>query len=631
MALQTLRKGASGWIAKLFLMLLVFSFLIWGIADVFRGFGASTVASVGGTEIPAEAFRAQYQEQVQQIGRRTGRAVTPEQARAFGLDRQVLQQMITEATLDAEAARLGLAVSDAQIAREIRENPSYRRPGASEFDPAYFDQLLRANNFTEQRFIAAERKRVVREQVTEALGAGIAVPQTLVDALLRYENEVRTASYILVTPQSAGALPAPTEEQLRAFFDAHKITFRAPEYRKIAVLALTPAALAATVSVSDADARASYDHNTARFGTPERRVVSQIVFPNVGEANAAADKIKAGTAFADIAKARGLTDKDTELGLVEKGGIIDPRVAAAAFALAEGGTSDPVESRFGATLVHVARIEPGSQQPFEQVQAEIVRDLSLERARRQLLDQHDKVEDERAGGATLAETAQKLGLALRTFDAVDRSGRTPDGAEAGVPGGAPVVSGAFSADPGIETDVVQLPDNGGFVWYETQAVIPARERTFDEAKASVTERWTEEETAKAVEAKAKALLEKAQAGTPLAQVAAEADLPIQIAEGLRRGRADGVFSTEAVNAVFDAKEGGLGTGPAQPPPARVVFKVDRVITPPQGSADPRLTDQLSRQVETDMLMQYLAALQKQLGVKINERILAQSVGAGSAN
>lgn len=631
MVLQTLRKGASGWIAKIFLVILTLSFVIWGIADVFRGMGASAVASVGGTEISAQAFRQQYLDQLQQISRRAGRPITPEQARAFGLDRQILNQMIADATLEAEASRLSLAVSDAQIASEIAANPSFRPPGGGAFDPAYFQQLLRSNSLTEQRFVAAEKLRAVREQLLQALGAGVTVPQVLLDAVTRFEGESRTASYVRVTPAAAGTLPEPTDEALRAYFDTHKVAFRAPEYRKITVLALTPAAVAATETVTDAQARAEYERTLSRFGTPEQREVQQIVFTNPADATAADEKIKAGATFADIAAARGLGAKDTDLGLVAKTAILDPKIADAAFSLADGAVSGPIEGRFGTVLVHVTRIVPGAHQPFEAVKDQIVADLKLDRAKRALLDVHDKVEDERASGSTLPETAQKLGLALQVFDAVDRSGRNPAGDPVDVPGGADVISGAFATQPGVETDTVQLPQSGGFVWYETNAITPARDRTFDEAKAAVTARWTEAETEKAVEEKAKALLDKAKAGTPLAQVAAEADLPIQIAENLRRGRAEGPFSAESVAAVFDVKEGGFGVALAATEPDRIVFEVTRVTVPQDVPDTTKVASELSRQMENDMLVQYVAALQNDLGVKINDKLFAQAVGSGTAN
>ncbi|MEP9347379.1 SurA N-terminal domain-containing protein [Xanthobacter sp. KR7-225] len=631
MALQTLRKGASGWIAKIFLVVLTLSFLVWGIADVFRGFGASSVASVGGTDISANEFRARYLEQVQQIGRRTGRGLSPEQARALGVDRQVLNQMIADATLEAEGKRLGLAVSNAQVADAIAANPAYRRPGAAAFDPAYFNQLLRQNSLTEARFVQLERARMLRDQMIQSLGTGLAVPAVLVDAVHRYESEARDATYILVTAEAAGEQPAPTEDQLRAFYDAHKITFRAPEYRKVSVLALTPEALAAHVAVSAEDARAFYDREQVSFGTPERREVRQIVFPTPEDAAAASDKIKAGASFDDIAAARGLKPTDTDLGLVAKSAILDPKIAEVAFLIVPGGTSAPIEGRFGFALVNVPRAEPASRKPFDEVKSEIETELALAKARRELLDQHDAVEDERASGSTLGEIAKKLSLPLSVIDAVDRSGRDPAGNPVEIPGRAEVVSGAFAAPVGVETDTIQLPGNGGFVWFQTDAVIPARDRTFEEARAEVEARFKQEALAKAVEAKAQALFDQAKAGTLLAQVAGGADLPLKVAEGLRRGRATPPFSVEAITEVFSAKDGGVGLAPAAEAPDRVVFQVSKITVPPEGPQDQQIAAQLSAQMENDLLVQYLGALQQQFGVTVNQRVLSQSVGAGAGS
>ena len=272
MVLQTLRKGASGLVAKAFLILLTISFVIWGIADVFRGYGTNAVAKIGETEIPVTAFRQQYLDQIQRISRSTGRPISQEQARAFGIDRQVLNQMIGQTALDEDIRRRGLALSDTEIAREIRANPSYRRPGAAEFEPAYFEQLLRANGLTEVRFIGMEKQRVLREAIVESLAGNVTAPAVLREAIHRYEGERRDVSYLAVGPQAAGTLPEPTDAQLQAFYDTHKVTFRAPEYRSVAVLALTPQSLAQWIDVSDADLKAAYDANPGRFrhaGTPQ--------------------------------------------------------------------------------------------------------------------------------------------------------------------------------------------------------------------------------------------------------------------------------------------------------------------------------------------------------------------------
>ena len=103
---------------------LIVSFAVWGIADIFKGFGQSSLANVGKTEISTEQFRQIYTEKLQQLGRSFGRPLTSEQARAFGLDRQVLQQTIAEAALDEEARRMGLAQSQEETMRLIYGDPN---------------------------------------------------------------------------------------------------------------------------------------------------------------------------------------------------------------------------------------------------------------------------------------------------------------------------------------------------------------------------------------------------------------------------------------------------------------------------------------------------------------------------
>ena len=61
--------------------LIAVSFAIWGIGDIFRGFGQSTVAKIGSTEITVTQFRQIYNDRLQQLGRELGRPITPDQAK----------------------------------------------------------------------------------------------------------------------------------------------------------------------------------------------------------------------------------------------------------------------------------------------------------------------------------------------------------------------------------------------------------------------------------------------------------------------------------------------------------------------------------------------------------------------
>src|SRR5215475_7646353 len=174
---------------------LIVSFAVWGIADIFKGFGQSSLAKIGKTEISTEQFRQIYTDRLQQLGRSFGRPLTPEQARAFGLDRQVLQQTIQEAALDEEARRMGLGVSDDEIRRMIMNDPNFKG-AAGNFDAQRFQAMIRNFGYTEQRYTAEQRKVSLRRQITGTIGAGLEPPKTMIDALSRYKNEQRSIEFI---------------------------------------------------------------------------------------------------------------------------------------------------------------------------------------------------------------------------------------------------------------------------------------------------------------------------------------------------------------------------------------------------------------------------------------------------
>ncbi|HSI39227.1 MAG TPA: peptidyl-prolyl cis-trans isomerase [Xanthobacteraceae bacterium] len=628
--LQTLRKSASGIVAKMLMVLLILSFGIWGIADVFRDFGGQTLATIGSTEISVPEFRNLYQERLQQISQQIKRGITPEQARALGIPDQLLNERLAEAALDERTRQLGLALSNDEMARRIRDNPAFRGPSGA-FDPAYFAQILRSNGYTEPRFVEAERRLALRQQLIQSLGGDVELPQVLRDAARRFETEERAVAYVMLDAPAAQGIAEPTDEALRAFFDARKVAFRAPETRKITVLALTPELLAASVAISDDQVKAAYEANLARFGTPETRTVQQIVFPDADQAKAAAERIAAGTAFADIAAERKLEPKDIDLGTVARDAIFDKAVGDAAFALPADGTSGVVEGRFGPVIVHVGTVTPGSVRPLEEVAPQLRAQLQADQARRALFDTHDRVEDDRAGGASLTEIAGKLDLAVQALE-TDRQGRAPDGTAIGdLPGKAEVLAGAFESDVGVEADAVQLPQGGGYVWFDVEAVTPARDRTFDEARAQVLDRWRQDEAAKQLDARLAELRGKIDAGEAFDKVVTDAGLELRVANGVRRGRAADGLPQGLLNAVFETKEGAIGSAPADVGDGKVLFRVTSVSVPAVAPDDSKLLADLRERMEQDLMTEYVVRLQADLGVRINRVALEQIVGGDATN
>jgi peptidyl-prolyl cis-trans isomerase D len=633
--LRGIHKASSTWLGKGLMAgvmgFLVISFAIWGIGDIFRGFGLNSVATIGGTEISIEQFRQFYNERLQQLGRQVGRPITPDEARARGLDRQLLGQLIAETTVDEQAKKLHLGLADTEIAKRITSDPSFQGLNG-QFDRTRFEQVIRQAGFTEGRFIEDQRRSMLRKQIAQSVTGDLKVPTAALTMLNQYQNEKRKIEYVALGPAQAGDIPAPTPEALNKYFEERKTLFRAPEYRKVTLLPLAPADLAKAGTVTDADAKGYFEQRKASYGKPEKRELRQIVFPNAEDAAAAYDRITKGAKFDDIAKERKLKESDTDLGMVTKADIIDPAIADAAFALKPGVTSAPVKGRFGTVLLQVSKIEPGEEKTYEQMAPEIKREIAESRARTEIGTLRDKIEDERAAGSTLAEIAKKLGLKAISVDAIDRSGRGSDGKPVtGLPQAQNLITALFSSDVGVDTDALQLPD-GGYLYYDVTGITPSRERSLDEVKREVTERWRDDEIAKRLQAKSDDLLGRLKAGTSFGQAASGADLKVQTAADLQRGKAAGFVPAKVVEAVFRTPKGSAGSAEGEKETDRFVFRVTDVTDPnfdPASAQGKAITTTLENSYSDDLVSQYIGRLENDFGVSVNQSALNQIIGGST--
>ena len=612
--------------------LLIVAFGVWGIADIFRGFGQSTLATVGGTEISIEQFRQIYTDRLQQISRQFGRSLTPDQVKAFGLDRQVLQQVIAETALDEDARRKGLNESDDEIRRQIMNDPNFKGING-QFDPARFAGTIRQIGFTEQRYVAEQRHVALRRQIAGTVTAGDTPSKTLIEALNRFQNEQRTIEYVKLGAAQAGTIETPSPETLAAYFDQHKVQFRAPEYRKLSFVVMSPEEIAKWTVVSDEDAKKAYEQQKARLSTPEKRQLWQIVFPNATEAQAARTRIDGGTSFDDIARERGLDASDVELGTISKAEVIDPAVADAAFSMKPDEVSQPIQGKFGVALVKVGKIEPGNVPSYDSAAPKLKHDIAVDRARASVNDLHNKMEDERGGGASVIEAAGKVGLTAVTIDAIDRSGRGPDGMPvAGLPAGADLVAQAFASDVGVDNEALQVGDS--YIWFDVLGITPSRDRTLDEVRDQVEKRWRDDQITSRLMTKATDMVQKLGQGGKLADEAAGLGIKVDTASAFKRDASGGGLPAAVVAAAFRTAKDSAGQAPGAGNDEWVVFRVTDIAVPPLDLASDemkKLKDSLQRSLADEGVGQYIAKLETEIGTTINQAAVEQVTGANSNN
>ena len=633
--MQGINRIGKGWVGRVVVVVLfaflILSFAIWGIGDIFRGTTRTQVATVGGIDITAEQFRNAYNIEYQNLIRRARRSITPEQARALGLEARVLSRLVAEAAMDQETRRLGLQVPDELVVRSIRNDPAFQGVDG-QFDPAIFADTIRQSGLSEAQYLRDQRLVLARQMVAESVTGAQRVPLAMREAVHRYGTERRSAEVIRLGPALAGAIEAPGDADLQTFYDERKASFRAPEYRSLNVMVLDPNALAKPETVSEADAREYFGRvRDARFGQPERRAIQQILFPAMADAEAAAAKIKAGTTFEAIASERGIDEGTLNLGTLSRAEVIDPAVAEAAFALAEGAVSAPVAGRFGPLLLRVAKIEPGTQKSFEEVALEVKTEIARERAREQVQTIHDAVEDQRASAKPLADIARERDLPLVAVASVDRAGRDKAGQLVEtIPVRDAVLPAAFRGEVGSDAEPVAIP-TGGYVWFDVTRIEPARDRPLAEIRARVEEEWRKAEIGKALADKARSAVERLDKGDAAAAVAGDIGLQIETVSDLARGQAKGDLTPTVIARIF-ATPVGRAAATTWGDDGRVAFKVTGAAAPPfvtttQESA--ATEERLRTLLADDQIGEYVADVQKRIGVTTYPNNVRRAIGGES--
>lgn len=624
--LETLRKGTGTWIAKIFIALLVLSFAVWGVADIFGGYGSQSVAKVGDTEISSQDFQYEFQREVRSLGARLGRNVTFEDARSIGLDQQILLRLIGDAAIESQANSLGLGVTGNAVGERIKREAAFKGADGA-FSQARFYQLLQANNLSEQIFLQRQQRAVILQQITETVTSTHQVPKVMLEAANQFRNETRKLSYINVPLSKFGEITEPSTENAREYYNSHKSEFRAPETRKIGVISLTPAELAKNIKVSDEDIKAYYEHNEARFNTPERRAVQQLPFPDKALADAAYEKLKNGADFMAVASERGLTAEDVDLGLLPRTGISDETVADAVFSLPKDEISKPIEGALATVIARVTKIEPAIVKTLDDMRETISSGLAAEKAAGTILDSYDKIEDERAGGATLAEIGNKLGLKYSEIASIDARGMDSAGKPVALLARQPATLRAiFAAEENLETDPEETSDRG-FIWYEVLKITPQRMKDFEEVKDEAVQRLRAADERALLAKNGQELVDKLRNGETLEAIAAGFELEVLQSKALKRNDRDAEIPSAALQQAFALKKEDFGSSPAASGKSRLVFQVIEANTPAKLDAKARETMETSvaPEIGDDFIAQYVRALRNEFGVTINRPALDDAI------
>lgn len=503
---------------------------------------------------------------------------------------QVVEQIISERALAYQANRIGLNVSDEELATTIRGLLT-RFTGGAPIDKAVYERIVNDQGFTIPEFESNMRKQILLNRIQNIAAEGVVVTPKEIEDEYNRRNTKAKIDYIVLKPEDLRSQIQITAEEVQNYYNANKQTFRDPERKDVVVLIADQAKVEQALQISDAELRAAYDRNRDQYRTPERVKVRHILLKTTDKTPAEVDKIKAkaqdvlkqlkaGANFAELAK-----KYSDDPGSAVKGGDLDWVVRGqtvknfenAAFTLKPNQLSDLVTTEYGFHIIQVLDKQDAHLRSFEEVKPEL--EASMKKG---LVVDRMQTSTDQARAALQKNPGQYDQIAAEYHLEVVKADKVAPGAPIAGVGQSPDLDTALaSMRKGDVSPVVQVSPTRLAV-AEVTGVTPARILDLPEVDARIRTTLTTMKVASLANDKAAQAAKRLNAGESIEAVAKSLGAPVKSApEFTSDGAIEGLGSAQYFGDVF-TKPVGTVVGPVNVAGQIVVAK-STAKTPPDMS------------------------------------------------
>lgn len=617
--LQIMHNTANSFFVKLLLGLLVASFALWGIGDIFRSNSSTTVAEVGETIITAQEYRGELDSELNEYRRMLGSQYTPDLLKTLGVPQQVLSKIVERKLVEEEVRDLGIVVPDSRLKEELRDNPVFHDENGA-FDAQQFKLILRNNGMDEGYYLSLLNREIAADMLLQSALSGVQVTDAAAQNAYLYENESRVVDMLIFPPRLAQNIAEPTDAELESYYEKNADNFRAAEHRIFSMLMLDPKTLAEDIAVSEEDVLIEYQDRIDSYRQPETRELKQLLFADEESAKNAAAALDDGKSMEEAAKEFGATNETILLGSVTASGVL-PEAEKAVFALEKGAYSQPIQSSFGWHVFQVVDIQPERTRPLAEVKDELVAAIRNDRVGEEAYELSNMLQDDLAGGATLEEAARDVSAKVQVFGPISSEGTSPDGTAIILPVGYEnLINDVFSLEEGQVSNLMET-DEGSYYALRVDTVQPERNRALDEIKGQVIADWKEHRKSDALYQLASGI-SGTLAQEDAAAVARTTGATLLADQTVTRDTSalnDTQMPAMMLSAIFAAQEGTATEAFALADGSYVVAKLNAVSKADVASSDGRSGIERAREnlrvlYGDEFYQQYMAYLQKKHGV-----------------
>ncbi len=604
---QNITDKLGKFFAWVLICLVAFSFIIWGIGDVFKSSGGDYAAMVGNKKISIQEFREATQKQAAQLRNiLKDNQISEEMTKE--LENATLNGLIREKLLASELEDQNILIGDSQVAKIIYSEPSFK-DDAGNFQPSAFRDFLNRIGKSETDYMRAVKFEMAANALLPSIVGIDLVPSALIKSIYMYNNEQRVISYIVVSSENIKAIPAATDAELGQFYEKNRNLFSVPEQRDVTYLEISKDTVKPGV-ITEEQVRAEYEKQKKSYVKQEIRTFEQLFFDNEEEAKKISEKLKAEKDFKKFER----NGQYTVLEKVKKSDL-PPELANSGFSLGNNQISQPFKSSLGWHILKVIDVKEVDFPSYEALKTEIRNDLKEKNDSEYLYNTGTKIEDELAAGTTFEEISKQFNIPLKRVSGIVK-GKNPG---SGIESADEFISATFATELNSDSGIRTTKDNKGFV-LRVDSLKPLRIRAIDEVRGLVEQAWKEEKRDEMTKKIAEGIKEEAKDRSNFEQTAKKEGFNTKNTPSIKRDQAVSGLPRAFVEAMFaNGKEGIVGPFPDNSG-NYIVGVVEKVIKPEFDKADKDslqvIKQNLEKEYREDLYEQYFNYLKSKYSVRL---------------
>ncbi len=574
----------NSWLLKGFLGVVMISFAIWGVGDAINPAVDPTVAiKVGQVEVGTDEIQRRFTAEVTQLKDALGPDFTDKDAVDLGVMDRIIKQASRAASLEMAAKDMQLDLPDKSLRRLVMDMPEFKDE-VGNFSRIILNNVLLSNNLSEQSFIELLRGDFLRQNLLNPVAESSSSPETLIDLLFQYRAEQRSAEIIYIPKSKFKLESSPDENMLREVYNANLDQFKAPERRKVEAILVRASELVPINSITEEDINNFYNENISRYRTEPTRTVQQVVFN---------DEKQAYDAYSSISNADTLNQLEEKidipeiinLGTLSRNDVTGFDISSI-FDSNNIGILPPVSSDFGWHLFEITDVSAGSIKALPVVKDEIIKFIQDDKALDEMYEATVFMEDQLAGGVSMAEISETPSYKLINLEFINRDGIDINGAKIDLPlDENRFLNLVFSSEQGIESQIIETEDYA-FILKVTE-IRPPAPKPYDLVVDDLKKIWNNNEIVNEVNKKAISVIDKIGPSSDLFEIT-EKDELLEFANlGPVRRFGDSLMvnyiipsqyvSTDLMNKLFNANIGEVVN--AEVNDGHVIAKLKDIIKP----------------------------------------------------